>query len=303
MHIAVVIATTGRPAIVETALDRLARQTRAPDRVLVVGASEADCPARRDWAGVTFTLSAKGSSKQRNRALDLLGASVDLVVFLDDDFLAASDFLEGAERLMRDHPEVVAASGHLLADGFRSAGIAVAEADALIDAYEREPSSAPRDLVDQPGAYGCNMVVRLAALPGARFDENLPLYGWLEDLDYSARFAAVGRVVRCGLCVGVHLGVKSGRVPGARFGYSQIANPLYLVAKGTMARRAALTMAAKNIIANTIRSLAPEPYIDRRGRLKGNLLALRDIAMGRGHPTRVLDLRIEPAAPGVRRTT
>jgi len=173
----------------------------------------------------------------------------------------------------------------------------------LIDAYERGATVVPRDLVDEPGAYGCNMMVRLAALPGARFDETLPLYGWLEDLDYSARFAAIGRVARSGDCVGVHLGVKSGRTPGVRFGYSQIANPVYLAGKGTMARRRALVMATKNILANSARSLAPEPYIDRRGRLRGNLLALRDLMLGRAHPTRILDLGIDHAAAGLRRPT
>ncbi len=39
MKIAVVIATTGRPDILAAMLQRLARQTRAPDHVLVVGAA------------------------------------------------------------------------------------------------------------------------------------------------------------------------------------------------------------------------------------------------------------------------
>ncbi len=120
----------------------------------------------------------------------------------------------------------------------------MAEADALIAAYERDGLDASY-MIDQPGTYGCNMIIRVAALPGARCDENLPLYGWLEDLDYSARFTKVGRVVETSLCVGVHLGVKSGRSSGLQLGYSQIANPLYIAGKGSISWRRAVSMAAR----------------------------------------------------------
>ena len=267
--------------------------------MLVVGAAEADFPCRPPsadaFSGVQFFLASRGLTKQRNCALDLLGNTVDIVVFFDDDFFPAKDFLAGVERLMCQHPEVAAASGHLLADGFRSSGVSVAEADSLIASYERDGIGAPY-IVDQPGAYGCNMVIRVAALPGARCDENLPLYGWLEDLDFSVRFAKVGRIVETGLCVGVHLGAKSGRSPGLQLGYSQIANPFYLAGKGAIKWRRAVTMAIKVVIANAVKSLAPEAYIDRRGRLAGNLRAIADLVAGRIHPMRVLDLATAPAA-------
>ena len=38
---------------------------------------------------------------------------------------------------------------------------------------------------------------------------------------------------RANVLRGVHLGNKRGRVSGLRFGYSQIANPIYLLQKGT----------------------------------------------------------------------
>lgn len=295
MKIAVAIATTGRPLSVAETLLRLLRQTRVPDHIVVVGAAESDFPSvadrQRDFADVVFALSAKGSSKQRNRALDLLGANDDLVVFFDDDFVAARDFIESAERLFEDHPEIVAASGHVLADGYRSAGMTFAEADRLIAADEQSRLAAARPQIkDQTGAYGCNMIARLDAMPDIRFDENLPLYGWLEDLDFSARLRAKGRVVETSGCVGVHLGIKNGRSPGLQIGYSHIANPLYLARKGSIGWSRALTMAGKVLVANSVRSFAPEPFIDRRGRLIGNLRALGDLMTGRLHPMRVLDL-------------
>ncbi|MCX7899102.1 MAG: glycosyltransferase family 2 protein [Methylocystis sp.] len=289
MKIAIAIATTGRSALIAETLQRLERQTRAADRVIIVVASEQDAPARRP-AQAEFVISPrKGAAAQRNYALDLLGEDVDLIVFIDDDYIPCKDFLANVERLFLECPDIVAASGLLLADGAHGPGLSCEEADRLIAAYEAGPS-APSRLTDETGTYGCNMVFRLAAAPKTRFDETLPLYSWLEDTDYSAHFARIGRVVRSTHFAGVHLGVKVGRTSGVRFGYSQMVNAAYLVRKGTFAPRAALRLAAGNFVANVVKSIWPEPWIDRRGRLRGNLLALADLARGRIDPRRVLDL-------------
>ncbi|WP_036288076.1 glycosyltransferase family 2 protein [Methylocystis sp. ATCC 49242] len=286
MKIAIAIATTGRPRTVAETLRRLTRQTRAPDRLVVVGAATEDAPQVTQGAEF-FVAPGRGLSLQRNHALDLIADEADVVVFIDDDYVPEPGFLAGVERLFTDRGEVVAASGHLIADGIHSRGLTFEEADALIAAY-RQPGD--YRLVDDTGTYGCNMAFRLSAAPRVRFDENLPLYSWLEDTDFSAQYARVGRVVRTNHFAGVHLGVKSGRTPGVRLGYSQIVNPLYLVRKGTAAPRFALGLASRNLIANIVKSLRPEPWIDRRGRLRGNLLALADIARGRADPRRVLEL-------------
>jgi hypothetical protein len=123
-----------------------------------------------------------------------------------------------------------------------------------------------------------------------RFDERLVLYGWQEDTDLGARVAASGRMIWSDGLWGVHLGIKAGRTPGHKFGYSQIVNPRYLAAKGSMPVSRAITMAARNIVANTIGALSPEPYIDRAGRLRGNLLGLWDLVTGRWRPERAAEL-------------
>ncbi len=288
MKIVVAIATTGRPAIVAEALKRIEWQSRAPDATLIVGAELSDIDAPPDWARF-IVAPMKGSGAQRNYALDLIGEDADIVVFIDDDYVPAPDFVEGVERLFSNHPDVVAASGHLIADGVFSPGLAFDEADALIADY-RAPHADERWLTDETGTYGCNMAYRLAAAPHVRFDDSLPLYAWLEDTDFSAQYARVGRVVRTNHFAGVHLGVKSGRTSGVRLGYSQIANPLYLMRKGTVTPLFALKLAAGNFFANLMKSLRPEPWVDRRGRLRGNLLALGDLLRGRADPRRVLEL-------------
>lgn len=280
-----VIATAGRPAIAGAALARLSRLRPPPGDILVIGAAPEDAPEALGPARYVVA-PRKGLAAQRNHALDLIGAEADIVVFVDDDYAPAPGFVEGVERLFATHADIVAASGHLVADGINRGGLAFEQADALIACYR--PAAAW--LQDASGTYGCNMAFRLRAAPHLRFDENLPLYGWLEDTDFSARYACFGRVVRTNHFAGVHLGARTGRLSGVRLGYSQIANPLYLWRKGTASPRFALGLASRNMLANLLRSLRPEAHIDRRGRLRGNLLALFDMLRARCAPGRILDL-------------
>jgi GT2 family glycosyltransferase len=136
------------------------------------------------------------------------------------------------------------------------------------------------------------MAVRTSAVQegDVAFDEALPLYGWLEDVDFSRRLGRYGRIVRSEAARGVHLGVKSGRQSGVRLGYSQIANPLYLVRKGSLDRSRAFQQMGHNIAMNLVFSLRPEPYIDRWGRLRGNIKAIKDLLRGRLHPERALTI-------------
>jgi hypothetical protein len=73
-------------------------------------------------------------------------------------------------------------------------------------------------------------------------------------------------------------------------GYSQIANPLYLIRKGTMTAGEALPLMVKNVIKNHARALFPEPSVDRFGRCKGNWRALVDVLLRRDDPGNTLTM-------------
>jgi GT2 family glycosyltransferase len=230
-----------------------------------------------------------GSSDQRNAILRQ-ASDGDGLVFFDDDFFPEATYLAEAEKLLSRHPDVVLATGKLIADGIHGPGIDPARGRALLGTYG--PPANPEPLAPLYGAYGCNMVVRLAPVRehGIRFDEVLPLYGWQEDIDFSRQLAPHGRIVRCPGLTGVHLGIKRGRTSGVRFGYSQVANPVYLIRKGNMSVAFGGRRMLSNMLANAVRSMKPEPHVDRRGRCKGNALALVDLARGRLHPRRILEL-------------
>ena len=156
------------------------------------------------------------------------------------------------------------------------------EADSKLDWSYIEPYS----------PYGCNMAFRLSAIGSLRFDERLVLYGWLEDRDFGAALAKRGgRLVKCAAARGVHMGVKAGRVSGDRLGYSQIVNPIYMLRKGTMTIGQVADHLFRNITSNVARAVRPEPFIDRRGRLRGNLRGLADVLRGRIEPERASAIR------------
>ena len=103
---------------------------------------------------------------------------------------------------------------------------------------------------------------------GCRFDERLPLYGWQEDIDFSrqCRPASAASSVATALARRAHGFAKSGRQSGLRFGYSQVANMVYLHRKGSVSARFAYALMGRNVAANVLKLLRPEPHIDRFGR-------------------------------------
>ena len=287
LSLVVGIATRGRPATLATTLESLSRQTRRPDAILIAYTTPDDV---RD-IGVRFPevwllLSPAGLTRQRNTILDML-PDADLLVFLDDDFHIHRDYLAVMENVFLEHPEVVVATGTLLGDGIH--GVALEPRDAALRFDSHRAITTNIRLRPVFNAYGCNMAFRMetVASNAIRFDETLPLYGWYEDVDFSRRVSQHGDSVRVGQAWGVHLGVKSGRHSEVRLGYSQVANPIYLANKRSVPWYFAVASVASRLLKNLVRSFAPERHIDRRGRLRGNLRAFRDLYKGTLSPTRI----------------
>jgi glycosyltransferase involved in cell wall biosynthesis len=256
--------------------------------VLVCYTKPADIAGLEDLAGITWLQSEPGLPRQRNVILDH-ARDCDVMLFLDDDFLVAPGYVETVAAVFGAEPDIVAATGTPIADDVKGPGLSVQQGLALL---QEDAGAADYTHDPAPHGYGCNMAIRLATADahGVRFDERLPLYGWSEDVDYTHRLGRFGRLVKLRGARGVHLGVKHGRSSGRRLGYSQVANPLYLRAKGSYSWRRAAGSVGRNVAANAVRALWPEPFIDRRGRLLGNALAVADLLVGRLRPERVLDI-------------
>jgi GT2 family glycosyltransferase len=289
LRIHVIVPTYARAETVCKLARHLSGQSRPPDGILIVGTRDEDvegvASANPD---ARVIIAPAGSCCQRNTGIDLIRKESDVVVFFDDDFVPAHDYIEAVEAILLADPDIAGLTGALVDDGIMHDPIPFEHAVHRLEVENERPSQSGWEL--RKSLYGCNMVIRLSALGELRFDENLPLYGWMEDVDVTYQLGHRGKLIRAPEITGIHLGVRAGRQPGMRLGYSQIANIVYLYRKGTMQPDIGWRQLLMNLSANLVRSIAPEPHVDRRGRLKGNLLAIADLLRGRLDPRRIVSL-------------
>jgi hypothetical protein len=302
----VIVATKGRPVETAILLDYMADQEVRPDCVYLVGATPDDLPdvtghPLHDHARIVLLVSkVAGSTFQRNDGIEALLQDLEaeqsserwFASFFDDDFRPHRAWLRQCEALFTEHPEAIGMTGQILADGVKLGGIG--EGDALRylsgEVAPMDHWASGNERTEIGCAYGCNMAFVDRVVRNCRFDTALPLYGWQEDYDFTACAKAFGTVLYEPGCLGVHLGVTRGRTSGVRFGYSQVANPLYLVRKQTMNKRRACRFISRHLISNIYHSFRLNACFDYRGRLKGNCLAILDIVRGTIHPERILEL-------------
>jgi glycosyltransferase involved in cell wall biosynthesis len=289
MRLFVIIPTLKRKELLSRVLKHLGHQTRLPDEVIVSAPDATHVEAfQPEHFPISYVFGSPGLCAQRNRAIERALGRCDIITFFDDDFLPADDYLRRLEEGFTEHPDWAVVMGETAADGAHNSGYTFDEGLALL--RQAECRERPRWVSDHVGAYGCNMSVRATQIGDLRCDERLVLYGWQEDIDFTSQLKKFGRVVGLNTLIGVHLGAKSGREAGMKLGYSQVANPVYLMRKGTVPAAFALNLIWRNIAANAIKSFWPEPYADRRGRLKGNLLAAIHFIRGRIEPEYILKL-------------
>ncbi len=292
MRIAIGIATVARQGVLLESLRRIARQSRPPDAIVVCTPCNHDTgDIAAEFPQVTMIEGPRGSSHQRNAIIAAL-AGFDAVLFMDDDFIPSADYVAELEEILLLHTDIVMVTGLVVADGVVGPGMSFEQADAVLARIAQEAAALPYEIEEVFNGYGCNMAVRLEQVRShsVAFDENLPLYAWLEDVDFSRQLAPLGRIVKACRLRGVHLGVKVGRQSGHRLGYSQIANPVYLIKKGTCSFTKGAFLMSRNVAANLVRSLRPEPWVDRTGRLYGNWRAIFDLMLGRLRPDRILTM-------------
>jgi GT2 family glycosyltransferase len=290
MRLVLIIPTIGRKSTLVRSLKHLEDQLRPPDLVLVSApdASHVE-PYASDKFALRYLFGRQGLCAQRNLGLEEALKTADIVSFFDDDFLPARDYLAVLEKAFEVEPTWSVIMGNVVLDGANGPGLSFDDGVAALKRAEAQPPGAA-SVIEHPGAYGCNMSIRARHVGSLRFDERLVLYGWQEDIDFTSQLRRSGQVMQLSTLVGVHLGAKSGRMSGVRFGYSQIVNPTYLMLKGTVPVLFGLRLMARNVVANCLRSLWPEPYVDRRGRLHGNILAATHVVRGRIEPEYVLKL-------------
>ena len=161
------IATTGRRAQMGLTLAQLARQTLQPDRIVVCPAADADfdpADAARTTAPLQIVQGERGSASQRNAILRACGEA-DLLLFIDDDFYPADDYIERLVQLFASHADIVLATNQPDLDGATGPGVSHDAALAVLrQSALQQALAGPGTAVETYGGYGCNMTVRMATV-------------------------------------------------------------------------------------------------------------------------------------------
>lgn len=292
---ALVVATVGRPELVAKLLDQVSRASPPPDEVVLSPVGELDLPDLSETSypfKVTVIIGARGAAAQRNAGVDAVSLSPDVIVFMDDDSMPRSDFFEQVSRHFEERQESQAMTGNVILEGSDRAVAPLTEDEiqgALRSSFSNPLTLRPDREHDQ--LYGCNMAIRSQVFSKLRFDERLPLYSYLEDLDMARGIIqGGGKIFSVPSAVIVHrMDPSGGRRAARRFGYSSVMNWEYLRRKGRVpvtALRYPIFVTLKNILLSAVgdqRQL-------RRGRLRGNALAFADLARGRVTPERIEQL-------------
>lgn len=254
--LSIVIPTCNRPALLRQTLATITCGTLLPEEVIVVDQSRD--PAETKRLAVLFGkpiafhvihLPVPSLTHARNEGLRK--CSNDIVLFTDDDVLLGSDALERMLLLFTDRSvALVAAPDRRLQGATRRAlpdiaGLIFARKKikepagymmkgAMLGRYPTDPLT----LVPTEWAQGFFFALRrgIWQLSGLRFDENLPAYGYGEDLDFTRRFVAFARLrgMRAILDPAIHvehLASSTGRMNNRRATSMYVLHRYYLSRK------------------------------------------------------------------------
>jgi len=296
--LAVVICTYQRAASLSRYLDSMDSQKR-PAQLLIIDASLDDATermieARRDlnrlaecFSYVRVTGSLRGLTRQRN-----FGAArvrTDLIAFFDDDIVLLPGCLAELERVHREYEGVVGVMGFVPNEyetpslRWRLRVWLRAIPDMRPGRYHRAGISVPwdfqppvDDVLEGEWIPGGVTMWKTEVVRKLRFNESFRGYSAGEDLEFSLRAAALGRLMFAGRAHLLHLHEGSGRPDPYRLGYMSIQNA-YEIHRRCLKGRTRLDVlrfayaAAIDIAVWTVGTLRPRASETRqflRGRLR-----------------------------------
>ena len=204
--LSVVVCTRDRPAALAACVASLAAQTRRPDEVLVIDGGTLCLPARfrrrlrRCMRGTPLRFVAAPSSLPRQRNLGATMARGSVLVFLDDDVVLDSAYVEQIAGIYERDPThaIGGVGGAQVPDPTPDEGVLrrAVRRVFLLEAHGHgrlkrsgRPSWVLSPAREQPVELlsGCNMSFRREVLAEIEFDERLCGSAVGEDLDFSYR--------------------------------------------------------------------------------------------------------------------
>ena len=101
IKLGLVIASHGRPDLLQQIVTSLSSQRRIPDTIVISAVAPADITASTQaLSSVRTIFGSAGLTCQRNRGISFLIDTVDVIAFIDDDFIVGHDYFHNMERLL-----------------------------------------------------------------------------------------------------------------------------------------------------------------------------------------------------------
>jgi glycosyltransferase involved in cell wall biosynthesis len=249
VQLAFITPTKDRPTDLKKMLDSFASQTRKPDQVIIVDASEKPvksvCDSINNLKIDYIRWDKKPSAAaQRNGGLTLVKDDIDLVCFFDDDQVLHNNALEKMLSFWQlVGPEVGGASfNQANYVDKRPARLKKSQLSNALGLYCRQPGKvAPSGWQSLYGKVDKNtevewlssqaMVVRRNIMNEFKFDEFFDGYSYLEDVDFSYSISRKYKMAIVADAFFEHYHSTSGRVGAYQFGKVETRNRKYIVKK------------------------------------------------------------------------
>jgi GT2 family glycosyltransferase len=214
LKLSVIIATHSRPNSLTRLIESLSPQLRGETHELIIAENGTPAPLPLEGVGAIHLHDPMpGKCRIQNRAMAI--ARGQIMAFLDDDLVAAPDYIAGVEDFFESHPEFAAMKGRILPleDPSRLGPVAPYLDLPLVDHGDK--------VVEVRGVLGANMAFRAAALMriGPFFDERLGpgAAGHEEETEISQRLRLAGLRIGYAPRALVYHEVDPARADRARF--------------------------------------------------------------------------------------
>ncbi|WP_299213141.1 glycosyltransferase family A protein [uncultured Dokdonia sp.] len=233
-QLSLIVCTYMRPVAICTLLDSVQLQSTYPDEILIIDGSTDDKTEDRFRESKYKNLSYfkvppehRGLTKQRNYGIDLVGDTIEIVCFLDDDIVLETTYFEEILKTYQVYPDALGVGGYIVNevswkkvnepftpainqfyfDGYvRSDGSRYVLRKKLGLDANRPPGYLPtfshgRSISFLPPSgkiYPVEQLMggvasyKIAALKSQKFSEYFEGYGLYEDADYTLRLSKKG---------------------------------------------------------------------------------------------------------------
>lgn len=249
LKFSVIICTLSRPELVRRVLTSICSQSRQPEQIIVVDASDNNstgkvCKEIADqFAGrLEYYHAEKGLTKQRNFGIEK--ANGDIIGFFDDDVVLDRTYLQEICRVFSNDTAgtIGGATGYIYSSSSLSRQSIIkrclwkfrdslCEVRYLYKYYNilAMPDESFEEDIELKHVSGCNMFFRREIFQHLKFDLWYEGYGLGEDRDFGLRVSKRWRIIGVGRARLHHLVERSSRPNRYKFGQMMIENPLRIL--------------------------------------------------------------------------